>query len=173
MSINELVKIVPPPEKPREAGTDQEWKSLQKRLGLYLPNDYRDFGMTYGSGEFNDGSIHIYNPFSKSFLKILESESSRFQMTEQFIGKQPFQFYPAQPGLLPFGHDVNGNDLFWFTQGEPDSWPIILRDRECTYETWEVPMTTFLAKAFKNEIKPLIWKQRFSKNRLDFTPSKK
>jgi hypothetical protein len=36
------------------------------------------------------------------------------------------------------------------------------------FERWEMPMTTFLAKAFTNKIKTLLW-EPFAKRELDFT----
>ncbi len=59
--------------------------------------------------------------------------------------------------------------LCWLTKGEADHWPIILKRHDDVYEEWKMSLTSFLAKAFRNEITCIIW-DPFPADQLEFTP---
>ena len=70
MSIDELTAVVAPPERPTEAGDAVAWEKVQADLGTALPEDFRDFGLRYGTGSFHDGkriAVRPLNPFSVLF----------------------------------------------------------------------------------------------------------
>lgn len=94
MSVEDLTKVVSPPKSPLSSGDEAAWTTVQKDLGIVLPEDLRDIGSRYGTGRF-------------------------------------------------YGTD------------------------EPKYERWDLPMTTFLAKVFTNEIKCILWKG-FTKKDLTF-----
>jgi len=167
MSIRELLKLVPPPEVPIDSGDDAIWTQVQKQLGTRLPKDFRDIGTHYGTGRFG-GFLGIINPFSPHFdsqmpylLRVLrEIRHSRNYAHEVF---------PEKPGLLPCGGDDNGNMLHWLTKGQVDRWPIIAEAHGGELEIFEMSMTTFLCKAFRNEIRPkYMWGMPFSQDELVF-----
>lgn len=53
VAIENLMKVVPPPETPFEAfrGT---WELIEGEVGTALPQDYKDFCRLYGNGHFMD-----------------------------------------------------------------------------------------------------------------------
>ena len=55
------------------------------------------------------------------------------------------------PGLIQFGHDSNGNQLYWLTEGKPNQWPIVVHDCRQGYETFQGPMTRFFVSAFQEK----------------------
>src|SRR5688500_7171138 len=61
MSINELKQVIPHPLNPVEAS--RNWVEVEEKLGLKLPQDYKDFINLDGTGIIGNG-ILIYNPFS-------------------------------------------------------------------------------------------------------------
>jgi hypothetical protein len=159
MAIQELINVVPPPLKPGETGSLAAWNSIQEQLGITLPDDYRDFAMTYGSGTFNDPGrlcVPIMNPFAPAYAQALSFECD----TLLLIGGPdwPHRAFPQRPGLFPWGTDDNGCTLLWLTSGPPAQWPILLNPpRSIDLERVDLAMTTFLAKAFSKELQCTIW----------------
>jgi hypothetical protein len=41
---------MPPPERPSETPTGSSWQPVEARLGLELPEDYKEFITRYGTG---------------------------------------------------------------------------------------------------------------------------
>jgi hypothetical protein len=159
-NIAELTALVPPPKEPKDAGPEAQWSEIQNSLGTQLPDDYRDFGRIYGSGDFKTPSsiaVYVCNPFAPWFLQFVQQECADHRNLKE-DGYVPYDFYPLSPGLLPCGGDDNGNRLYLLTQGQPNEWPVVVVSRAADVcERFELPLTTFLAKAFKREIVPKIW----------------
>jgi hypothetical protein len=164
MAISELLKVVPPPANPVEAKNGTAWKRAQEVIGSKLPNDFRDVGLHYGSGTFCGTYLGILNPLSADFeraVTFLLAELRERRLTYNY----PYGVFPEQPGLLPWGSDENGNVLHWLTEGAPDYWPIILQPEGAEgheLERFDIPMTTFLAKAFTYELRPkYVWNPEY------------
>jgi hypothetical protein len=170
MAISELLKIVPPPAAPVENKNGGVWQRAQKALGTNLPGDYRELGLRYGSGKFC-GYLGVINPLSTTFdssVKYLLDTLRQMQRRRNY----PYAVFPEQPGLLPWGGDENGHMLHWLTEGLPDAWPVIIESHEGELERFHMAMTTFLAKALTNELRPThIWNTPFTKEELVFTPA--
>lgn len=172
MAVDELVKVVSPPYTPEDAPVEGSWKHVVEAVGFDLPQDYRDFGERYGTGTFSQGFLRVVNPFAPWYRKFIDKECEILRELEEAAGNpMPYPVYPKRPGLLPWGSDESGHTMYWFTEGPPDQWPIILKTHDVnfdnwplSFERWEMSMTTFLAKALSNEIKCLLWRQQpFSK----------
>jgi hypothetical protein len=84
--------------------------------------------------------------------------------------RNPYKIYPDTPGLLPWGGDLLSRMCFFLTEGKAEHWPIILWNYDGEYERFDMPMTSFLAKCFKNEIKCKIWEEFFSESKVMFEP---
>src|SRR4051812_27468261 len=112
-SLKKLLKLVEPPSKPVNVGSQADWQRVEKEIGTALPSDYKAFIDAYGSGQF--GHFYwIYSPFSVSdrtdLLVRIRELCERYQNDhEEDRRRYPFPAYPQQPGLLPWGHDDNGN----------------------------------------------------------------
>jgi hypothetical protein len=172
MAINELLKIVARPPTPVEAENGKTWTRVQKVIGTRLPRDFRDFGTHYGTGKLCGGYLGVLNPFSVHFVS---SVTYLLQATRdnRATHDYPYQVFPDEPGLLPWGTDENGHTLHWLTEGAPDEWPVVVESHEGELERFNLSMTTFLAKAFTNVIRPKhIWGTPFSPEELTFTPIK-
>src|SRR5262249_35774093 len=113
------------------------------------------------------------NPLSSDFEP---SVTYLLQTTRhnQMRRKYPYGVFPDQPGLLPWGGDENGHLLHWLTEGAPKEWPVIIESHEGELERFDMSMTTFLAKALTNQIRPKhIWNTPFTAEELTFTQPKK
>lgn len=52
MSFEQLIEVVAPPDNPFEAGTPSQWGEVENLLGTSLPEDYKKFINSFGSGGF-------------------------------------------------------------------------------------------------------------------------
>lgn len=157
MAIKELTSVVTAPPHPRELGDAKKWENVQDELGMKLPKDIFDFAMRYGTGEFSgpgtfSGSLEVFNPFSLVYSTQLETAIERFELEPARGVQLPHKLHPTRPGLFPWGGDSNITDYLWLTKGPPEDWPIITWTEKDEFAQWDMPMTTFLAKLFRNQI---------------------
>jgi hypothetical protein len=153
VAIEDLVEVIPPPATPRDAGTLDQLGDIEKRLGLQLPSDYREFTIRYGTGSFLDGYLQIYNPFA---VDLLDAATTRYSRCRHFheSGALPWAPIPASPGVFEIGGNENGHTILYLTEGNPDEWPLLVvpHDDSPHFERWELQLGTFLARALMNEI---------------------
>lgn len=165
-SQDRLDSFVTPPEIPEEVGSSAAWRQVERRMETKLPADYKAYISTFGTGLLAS-FIWVYNPFSTDEFLELSSRSkfvcdSRRRVEEEEGEPAQYNFFPDEGGLLPWGHDENGNQFFWLTQGEPDNWPVVgLAARSSKWVQWEITMTTFLLKALTREIRISFWPASF------------
>ncbi len=139
------------PAQDRQPAVNQARRRAERLL--YISHQLRNSYNTYGWGDFCD-LLGVLNPFSSSaggnllsqLGPILEDyrEGPGFQTEE----KCPFPAYPEPGGLLPVARDSNGDDLFWLTSGEPDSWTLIHYNWRGGWEhhQYPMPLVRFLAE---------------------------
>ena len=173
MSIKELTDIVSAPEHPIEIGDIQAWRVFEQRIGLEFPKEWYDVSVTYGTGAFG-GELKLLNPFSSSFSQILNHQLEILRYAERYdAGGDPYSLHPDRPGLFPWARDANGYGLCWYTEGDPDEWPIIVTlPREEETGLYQMSMTAFLVKAFKGEIQEPIRYEPMSEENRFFVPAK-
>lgn len=146
-SIEDLIKIAPPPVCPVEAGSAGQWDEVERSLGTALPSDYKIIINTYGSGEFNN-LFTVFNPFSSEDMSLLwqagvpdcfmedeelgrvyslGSHLEHYQLMRAEFSElgTSFSLFPKPGGLLPLGQDSNGGSAYWLMEGRPDVWPLI------------------------------------------------
>ena len=157
MAIEELTAVIPPPASPVATGTPEGGKPIEELLGVELPPDFREYTAVYGAGMLA-GWIGLYNPFTETAWGLQEnvkSEVDTIHILEEDIElEMPHPIWPEQPGMLPCGHDAGGGLLLYHTEGRPEEGPVYYtqpRDYQ-SYECFEMPITTFLAKLCQGEI---------------------
>ncbi|MBX3481976.1 SMI1/KNR4 family protein [Phenylobacterium sp.] len=153
MSIGNLLRVVPPPERPGDPFPGP-WRDIEAKLGTALPSDYKAFVRAYGRGKFM-GHIWIWTPRAWDPYDRLESMAPTvlklFREDEDFT----FPLWPEPGGLLPFGSTLDGDYLAWTTYGSPDDWTVTVLDRGMGYQeahTYGCGMTDFLAGVATGEI---------------------
>ena len=169
MAIEELLAVIPPPENPLETEDNGAWERAQEIVGTKLPQDYLDYGLNYGTGVFCH-FFGVINPLYKSYESTVNYNLEVTKECSSFRD-YPYKVFPDSPGLLPWGGDELGHVFHWLTEGDPESWPVVIESHEGGIERIEVSLTTFLAKAFSNEIRPKdIWYRPFENDELIFVP---
>jgi hypothetical protein len=137
VSIDALVRLVPPPANPVQA--DADWPSAEAALGVRLPDDYKELVTCYGSGEFCD----LVHPLTAAELvadgpDALEVER---ELAAEDPEDYPYPFHPDPGGLLPWGQTSNGHLLCWRT----DDWTVVVyAPRDLEYSPYDVSVTGFL-----------------------------
>ena len=166
MSLSQLTRLIPPPETPVETGSSKRWHQVQERLGVNLPAEYQSFLNTYGTGQFSNGII-VYNPFARDDVHNLfqaieihhlaSSHVNKISMTDWSI-IDPFQLYPAQGGLLPWGMLIDLKvTFFWNLEEDHEIWPTVVYDlRRGEYEVWKFGFVDFLLNLLYGEINSVI-----------------
>lgn len=154
MTIETLLKAVPPPALPSDAFTGP-WEAVEAELGTSLPQDYKDFARLYGSGYFME-FLGVCIPRSPNPNMRLESYvrsvcAGFLTLDEEW----PYPWWPHPGGLIPFGSTDNGDFLFWLARGASADWGIVIWDRGLGhFETFDCDLTDFLAGLATGEILP-------------------
>jgi len=171
-TLEQLVRILRPPEKPLAASGD--WQPVAAAVGTALPSDYKAFIARYGTGRIS-GFLWVYNPFEENVHLNLLSRCSIIldgdrEIRKSFPDDVPEPLFPERDGLLPWAGTDNGDRLYWRTKGDPDSWSVVVwESRGPEYENYALPMTGFLLGWLKGEIKvpvfpPEDWEPVFEQN---------
>ncbi|WP_309090647.1 SMI1/KNR4 family protein [Phenylobacterium sp.] len=166
VSIENLLKVVPPPAEPFES-YDGPWEPVETFFGTGgLPADYKEFVLLYGSGYFMEFlGVSVPRAWNENVRIATNAKiiTRNFREHEP-LDPYPYGFWPDPGGLLPFGTTDNGDELFWLTEGAPDTWRVVVWDRGMqTFETFDCGLTDFLAglatgtilpKAFPEDLLP-------------------
>jgi hypothetical protein len=148
MAIDDLMRVMPPPAAPKEAD-DTRWHEVEKQIGTALPNDFKQFIGTYGSGRIND-FIWMLNPFShRKNINLIEQQSRQLNALRTLINdfgeRCPYALFPEPGGLLPCGFTDDGDIIHWLTSGVPSEWGVIVNDsRGPQYAKYDLSLTEFL-----------------------------
>ena len=158
-AMQELLVRVPPPAKPNNASGD--WKQVEESLGMVLPDDYKEFINSYGSGTLCS-LFSIPSPFNIIRFSTKERISPReywlswveiYQDWEQAGRQIAYPVYPSTPGLFPCGRYGDVDILNWFTVGEASQWHIVFFSREHSLaEIRGFGFATFLLAALKGTV---------------------
>ncbi len=146
MSIETLMKIMPPPDNPIDNNSD--WISVEKQSGYRFPDNYKQFINFYGTGGIGD-FLWILNPFSENeFINfnrindILDAYESVDPMYLE-ISKRPR--YPEEDSFLPWAITDNGDSVIWVVNGPRENWTVGIQSADLLVEeTFEMNMVQFL-----------------------------
>ncbi|NWF29439.1 SMI1/KNR4 family protein [Streptomyces sp. PKU-EA00015] len=137
-----LVLLVTPPAAPVDARGS--WTAAESALGTPLPADYKRLVETYGWGEFCD-YLNLRTPFGTREHNRLEWQRGRPSGTpDRNRERYPYPLHPAPGGLLVWGTTVDADRLCWFTDGAPESWPVVVWSRDGWYETHPMGAAAFV-----------------------------
>jgi hypothetical protein len=153
MTIEALIEVVPPPEKPHRPFTGP-WEPVEASLGTALPDDYKELARLYGRGTFM-GLLSVNLPGDRDRRGNLEGELGRAGAMVNYGVPVPYPVWPEPGGLLNIGLTAFNDRLFWLTRGDPAEWRIVVWDRAFQrLETFDCGLTGFLAGLATGEIAP-------------------
>jgi hypothetical protein len=170
MIIDDLMEMMPPPPAPVEA-PGISWLAIEENVATELPQDYKSFIETYGSGCVA-AFLYIFNPVSSrepiNLLKQIPRQLWALKvLAEEFGERLPYPLFPALGGLLPFGITDNGDVLHWLTSGTPKDWQVVVNEsRAPRYELYSLDMTTFLVRLLTRSVRCSIFPDDFPPPRI-------
>jgi hypothetical protein len=133
--VNLITDLIPIPDVPQD--TDEESIQRNEReLGIVFPDDFRQFGRTYGTGRLTVGrpelpdlgcyEFEIYSPgfpfFATMQQRFFECHDTLRQSTGFVELDRELGLFPENGGLLRFGYNDNGVDWAFQTKGPPSKW---------------------------------------------------
>ena len=90
MSLELLLKVLPPPIEPYGIDPGETWAKAEDELGIRLPSDYRQFVDRYGTGCI-DGFLWVHSPLASiPGLNLIR------RATRQLEARKPARF-PSGP----------------------------------------------------------------------------
>ncbi|GAA4832784.1 SMI1/KNR4 family protein [Kitasatospora terrestris] len=129
-----------------------DWESVEKRLGLPLPADYKLLVEHFGAGAF-DGSVVLRAPDSPTGHLDLISEAVKLAALLDSLPEcrevyHPFPVHPAPKGLLQWGATSAEHEFHWLTESpDPDGWPILARmDSADSWKRFDCSVSEFVCR---------------------------
>ncbi len=149
MSLINLKNVLEPPVNPSMTDNRTGWSELEAVLGVSLPQDYKDYISTYGTGGI-DNFIWILTPFDQDenvnfLIRSEEMREAYLESKQQFPEDFKHCVFPEAGGILPWGYTDNGDELYWKTTEDEKMWTtIIYESRSSQYYEYPMSMTEFL-----------------------------
>lgn len=167
-----LTHLCPPPTGPSDP---IDWAAVETRLGMSLPEDYKELASFYGPGRFAD-YLQIFHPHARSDYVDLTGPmpaAIRAQLhKDRTRGSYPVPYDPRS--LFLMGNTDNGEYLFWITEPPeaPDSWRIAVNEaRGPRWFTFDGTVTEFLTSVLSGETVLPQFPEDFPRGETGFTRS--
>ncbi|MFF3848266.1 SMI1/KNR4 family protein [Streptomyces sp. NPDC002328] len=111
----------------------RDWRTLEMRSGVGLPDDYKEFVTAYGPGCVND-QLYLFHPRAEGGDEGLRLESlweqAAYGYSELSLSAPemyPHPVYPAPGGCIPVARSISGNYVFLAPPGNGTScWSVML-----------------------------------------------
>ncbi len=161
MPLTDLLAVCPPPARPVNPPTAQQWGDFESLIGHALPPDYKAFLDCYGSGVFGvfteDCSffdllfvVSPGQPPDKHDLNAIplmsELTTTIGDINAKWPETVPAPAWPAPGGLLYVGGTTTTHSIYWKTDGAETSWTCMISDYGCdNWFAWEGDLTSLLA----------------------------
>lgn len=175
MTTSKIISMMPPPAIPIEVPVDKDWTTVENKLGVSLPLDYKIFIEKYGSGRIGK-FLSIFNAFSANEnLNLAMQVENQLKVYSELKANGeilPYKLFPDAGGILPFAITDNGDVLFWQTIGKPSEWTILVNEsRSPDWQEFEMSLETFLFELLSRKLRTNIFPQNFLNSPLTFDPS--
>jgi hypothetical protein len=156
MPIRQLVALIPPPAAPVD--NEGNWLAAENVIGVGYPADFRELITRYGTGSFFQGHLQVFNPLTIGGLACINKAQRNLQQYQEGLYPLTLPVHPEVPGLLPWGHDENGNDYCWLTKGKPEKWPVVfLGHGQASHPfRFQADITSFLVGYATDEFEALV-----------------
>lgn len=148
MSLEKLKILFPENYSKLPLDNYSKWNEIEKKLGVNLPTDYKEFIDLFGAGIIDD-FILVFSPFSENenmnfFIQQDLNNEAYSTLKESHPNEFPYQIFTKKSGLLPWGRTENGDILNWIVDMNLDEWPILIYDGYGDYFECQNSMTNFI-----------------------------
>ncbi len=156
MSLEKLKSILPVPNLAISSDNSSNWSEVENKLGIVLPSDYKDFITLYGSGIIGN-FIMIYSPFTENenmnfFIQQNLNKDAYLTLKVSFPEDYPYEVFPTNRGILPWGRTENGDTLNWIVDTNQGDWAILIDDGSGDYFEYKGSMTGFIYDVLSESI---------------------
>jgi hypothetical protein len=130
-----------------------DWPKVEGAIGVALPEDYKEFIASYGTGKICD-FLRVYNPAAADkganlIWRFGVDLDALRTLRGQFPQYVTFDAFPARGGLIPWGITDNGDGLYW--QSGP-KWSVVTADSGYSeFERYSGTMTQFLSAVLSRQ----------------------
>lgn len=159
-TLNDLTRILPPPENPVEIPTEDQWSRCTAEFAD-LPLDFREFLNCFGSGSIYDVGdelyplLVIYSPFTNhqytNMMKVCQGVAATIRGLGDDVPEPNFKACPQKNGYLPVGITGSGALLLWKTESDKDNWKITGWDETELYP-YNVGWMDYLVMSIRQEM---------------------
>jgi|SRR4051794_18559356 hypothetical protein len=152
-AVDELVKIIGMPDVEPEA---VDWLSVERDLGVRLPADYKAFCEIYPAMFVNEYLRVCHPSCLDPDLNLLGDAQVRTAsvraLTAEFPEMHIYPVYPDAGGLLCWGNNVNREQCYWLTKGEPEEWRVVVGEEEDYSWLFNGNFSDFLLASCRGEL---------------------
>jgi hypothetical protein len=148
-----------------------DWPAIESAIGVETPNSYREYVESFPSGRI-DGTLFVIHPAGPGGAADAEdymfSVGTAFNSLREVTGDVPFEFYPRERGLIPWGAWEARRLLFtWHPIGDPDTWPIVMLNDDLEYQETSMTLSEFLTRLVRRDgdwhiVAEDFWEQDFT-----------
>lgn len=134
--------------------TTLSWDTVEERLGINFPGDYKDLTSTFGTGVFDSFVLVLAPAQHESALEAFSREMNDVLEIARNNEPLPYRLFPERGGLIPWAEAGDACSVFWRTdRGGPDDWTIVYCD--AGFSEWEEfagSASEFLCELFSGRI---------------------
>ncbi|MFJ3979517.1 hypothetical protein [Streptomyces sp. NPDC090021] len=107
--LDDLVRLFGLP--PARVSSPDDWAEVESHLGSALPDDFKAFLDSYGTGAIC-GELVVFHPLGSSPLleRMRKIHESFGQSWRRGSDAYPFRFHPTSGGLISWGYDYSGDE---------------------------------------------------------------
>lgn len=174
MIIDQLISVLKPPTPSTIPGRD--WRTVEAHVGAILPADYKEFIHAYGAGCIGD-FLWVYSPFAtKTSLNLLQQAAavvnSLATLGAKWPNVVPFELFPQDGGIYPWGCTDNGDHLFWHLRQGEFVHPIVVGEsRASAWVEYDMPTVDFVFGLITKRISTSIFPSNWPNDRPSFVPA--
>ncbi|QDT45075.1 hypothetical protein Pan241w_51930 [Gimesia alba] len=168
-AIRDLIQLIPPSN---HQSKGEYGHFLNQQLGgpLKLPDDYIDFLNHYSSGAFTEEGYPAWK-----ILDLVTDQGISFSNDFLYVANETCLYapeiisavYPTLPGALPWGSYDQGLTFYWWVNGDPNTWEIIV-DTRSEPICYQLSMTEFLVAFFSGQLPELLTSSHISEIKIGF-----
>lgn len=142
---------------PDFAPSPVSWSDVEAELGLALPHDYKEFCDYYPAMELDD-FLYLTHPTAHDKNdNFLSNAVIQGAALSELVEEDPHQYaygsYPALGGLLAWGVNAFGQNIYWATEGKPGDWKVVTGDLVDYHFVYDGNFSSFLFGTLKGTIR--------------------
>lgn len=177
MKFDDFIKVIDVPSQPMDID-HIDWVSLETKLGVKLPTEYKQFIEKFGTVNFGPSDyydfITILNPFCQNtYINIdvmLHYEEAYRLLKKEFPADFPRPHFPQSGSSLAWAITNDGDYFIWDIYGHPDEWKVGIFDRGMQKEVlFELETLEFLKQMAFGKIETGVFHKDFDIAQKAFT----